>query len=191
MAAALSLAALSAKDQERLRSGMRAPTVRTIRAGTTLYRFASSYDRFHNRPIPRERWATGAWWIDAQGFALIRAQRAQSVKIHGPARALTIGFLARQASAVKQEWSNVDALVTAHVVKDLEVFAGKGRAQHEEPDRSTGFWRYNVHFTWSGWDYITQLYLPWLDPTRPGYRVDGTKVLDAISYGSVESQQLV
>lgn len=191
-AAPLTLAALPARERDRLRSGMRAPQPFEIPEGTTLYRFASSYDRFRRAAIPPVRWATGPWWLDEAGFRLIEAERAASLKAHGndPKRALTLGFLARQAAAVKQEWSNVDVLVTARACAPIAAFAGKGRAQHEVPDRSTGFWNYDVRFVWTGWDRIRQLYLPSLDPVRPGHLIDGRKVLDIGSVTPVESQQL-
>ena len=122
----------------------------------------------------------------------IEAQRAASLKAHGndPKRALTIGFLARQAAAVKQEWSNVDVLVVARTTSPIAAFAGKGRAQHEVPDRSTGFWNYDVRFVWTGWDRIRQLFIPNLDPLKPGQLLDGTTVLDIVSTSQVESQQM-
>jgi hypothetical protein len=188
----LSLAALPPKERERLLSGMRAPKPVQVAAGTTLYRFASSYDRFRNAPIPPARSATGPWWLDEQGFRLIQSERAASLKAHGndPKRALTVGFLARQAAAVKQEWSNVDVLVTARVTTPFAAFSGKGRAQHEVPDRSTGFWNYNVRFVWTGWDRISQLYVPFLDAMKPGHLADGRKIFDIVSTTSIESQQL-
>ena len=186
------LAALPAKERERLRSGMRAPQPVEIPAGTTLYRFASSYDRYRRAKVPPVRWATGPWWLDEAGYRLIQTERAASLKAHGndPKRALTIGFLARQAAAVKQEWSNVDVLVVARTRARIAAFAGKGRAQHEVPDRSTGFWNYDVRFVWTGWDRIQQLFIPNLDPLKPGQLLDGSTVLDIVSTTNVESQQL-
>jgi len=188
----LTLAALPARERERLRSGMRAPQPVEIPAGTTLYRFASSYDRYRHAPIPPARWTTGPWWLDEAGYRLIEAERAASLKAHGndPKRALTVGFLARQAAAVKQEWSNVDVLVLARASANIAAFAGKGRAQHEVPDRSTGFWNYDVRFVWTGWDRIRQLFIPNLDPLKPGQLLDGTTVLDIVSTSPIESQQL-
>lgn len=192
VASPLSLHALPARDRERLRSGMRAPTVATIPAGAPLYRFASSYDRYRKAPIPASRWATGPWWFDQQGFDLIRAEHAASLRAHGndPKRALTFGFLARQAAAVKQEWSNVDVLVIARAATAFEVFTGKGRAQHEVPDRSTGFWNYDVRFTWTGWERINQIFIPFLDLNRPGHRADGTLLFRVMQEDTIASQQL-
>ena len=189
---ASSLASLPPKERERLESGMRAPKPVDVPAGATLYRFASSFDRYRRMPIPPARWATGPWWLDEEGFRLIQAEHAASLKAHGndPKRALTVGFLARQAAAVKQEWSNVDVLVTARTATTIHAFAGKGRSQHEVPDRSTGFWNYDVRFVWTGWERIRQLFIPYLDPMKPGHLLDGSKVLDITSETKIDSQQL-
>ena len=80
---ASSLASLPPKERERLESGMRAPKPVDVPAGATLYRFASSFDRYRRMPIPPARWATGPWWLDEEGFRLIQAEHAASLKAHG------------------------------------------------------------------------------------------------------------
>jgi hypothetical protein len=187
----LSIKTLPEWEQNRLRSGMRAPRVVRLFKGEKVYRFASSFDRYKGVAIPPAQWATGPWWFREQDFRKIEDAEAHSLKVHGGDRnkALTLGFLARWAGAVKQEWSNVDRLVSAELLADLEVFAGAGRTQHGERP-PTGVVKYNLRITWQGWNDVEQLYVPNLDRNNPGHLVDGRHVLQLAKPVAIASQQL-
>jgi len=185
----LTLSTLSSAERERIRSGIRSPRVIRLTAGERIYRFASSYDRGRRKAVAPTAWATGPWWIREDDFLKIEAAQQKSVGVHGPARALTLGFLARQAAAVMQEWSEVDRLVMATMLDGLDVFAGRGRTQFETPP--SGAVNYNLRVTWSGWDDIEQLYLPGLDRGREGHTLDGRRVFEVHHPArSIASQQL-
>lgn len=142
--------------------------------------------------MPSSTWATGPWWLREDDYLTIEAAWNRSLLAHGGDRskALTLGFLARQAAAVMQSWSNVDRLVVADVTADFEVFTGLGRTQHNEVP-PPGAVSYNLKLTWTGWDDVEQLYLPHLDRNREGYLTDGRQVLTVHKPARViESQQL-
>jgi hypothetical protein len=188
----LKLSDLPQWEQARIRSGMRSPRVVTLTAGERIYRFASSWDRYRRKPVPPSAWATGPWWIREDDYLKIEDAWNRSLRVHGGDRskALTLGFLARQATAVMQSWSNVDRLVIADVIADFEVFTGLGRTQYNEIP-PPGAVSYNLKLTWQGWDDVEQLYLPYLDRDREGHLRDGRHVLNIRKpVRVIDSQQL-
>ncbi|MGB9180918.1 MAG: hypothetical protein WCB68_16925 [Pyrinomonadaceae bacterium] len=171
----LSLDQLSNEVWEVLFSGMRSPRVKLLPAGLTLFRFASS-DK------PPETWAAGAWWIADHDYRKILAEHRVS-QIRHRKDGLTLGYLARAATAVRNEWSLMDIVVKAIVREDVMAFVGYGHTQHKEilPN--------GMYITIQGWPEIEQIFIPNISD-RNGRTLLGYKALQVQRQKKVSSQRL-
>jgi hypothetical protein len=171
----LSLEQLPSDARDEVLSGMRSPRVVTLAAGQVLFRFASS-DR------PAASWAAGAWWLFEHDYRKILAQHLISQKQHG-ADGLTLGYLGRVATAVKQGWSKTDVVIKAVVNQEIKAFVGRGRPQYKERAPN------GIYYTFSGWHDTEQIYIPNIGD-RHGRTLLGYQALNIRRQKLVSSQQL-
>lgn len=137
----------SNQELDRVKKGVRKPTVVTLPAGTAVYRFASTQDPNTGSSIPSDRWARGPWWFQEADYRLILE------KYHSEGR-LGLGTVAASAGAVQPTWSLMDVSIKAVLLDDLNVYIGKGATQYREELPNGMF------MTLSGWPEITQVYIP-------------------------------
>jgi len=120
--------------------------------------------RFTDRQYGPDQGLISPWWMTENDFNKIVAAREHSRRAHGgdKSRSLSMGFLARWAAAVPQEWqqdggtsksNTVDLLLRADLRVSVDAFVGRGRAQREQSPNG-------ITVTWSGWPSITQLFIP-------------------------------
>jgi hypothetical protein len=142
--------------REQLGKGIAAPTHTVIPPRTRLCRFTDvGYGPNEGLVSP--------WWIAESDFLKIVAAREHSREAHGgdKRRALSLGFLARWAVAIPQEWqgngrstpTTMDLLLRADVKVPLHAFRGRGRAQREVSPNG-------IDITWTGWASVTQYFIP-------------------------------
>lgn len=161
--------------RQSIESGMRSPRVVTLTAGQVLFRFASS----DSSPA---LWAAGAWWLFEHDYQKILEQHLISQKQHG-ADGLTLGYLGRVATAVKQGWSRTDVVVKAVVGQEIKAFVGRGRPQYKERAPN------GIYYTFSGWHDTEQIYIPNIGD-RHGRTLLGYQALNVLRQKLVSSQQL-
>jgi hypothetical protein len=130
----------------RAMQGMRNPTVTTLHAGDSLYRFASTKNTQTGADIPSDQWARGAWWFQEADYRLI-LQRYHAGR-------LGLGTVGRIAGAVQPSWSLMDVSIKARLLEDLKVYVGKGSTQYRD-ELPNG-----MYITQTGWPDITQVYIP-------------------------------
>jgi hypothetical protein len=154
-----SLQSLDSRVRAELLKGMRVPQPIVLRAGATVVRFANS-------ATWSDRWARSPWWLDESSYQHLEAARRHSLNVHAddPARAMTLGLLAKQALAVRQRWGDgppnlMDMVIRAEIVHEVQAFAGRGHTQYETAPN--GF-----RVTWTGWSSIQQLFIPALAMER-------------------------
>jgi hypothetical protein len=173
--ASLNLDDLPVQVRQSIENGMRSPRVVTLATGQVLFRFASS----DSSPA---LWAAGAWWLFEHDYQKILAQHLISQKQHG-ADGLTLGYLGRVATAVKQGWSKTDVVVKAVVSQEINAFAGRGRPQYKERAPN------GIYYTFSGWHDTEQIYIPNIGD-RHGRTLLGYQALNIRRQKLVGSQQL-
>jgi hypothetical protein len=182
------LGSLPARARENLLDGICNPCESSLTTGTIIVRFANS-SRWP------DRWTASPWWVREIDFRRIEAARGRSLRIHDgdPTRALTMGFLGKQALAVPQQWrpdgppNLMDVVVRAEVLKELPCFVGQARVQREVAPN--GF-----RLTWGGWPAVEQIFIPHFaqhpDPLIGPWRKPEEPVLRVLQSTLVSSQQL-
>ncbi len=128
--------------------GVRAATIKSLLAGTAIFRFASTKNPRTGEPIPSTSWARGPWWFAERDYRTI-LMRYQT-------GALGLGTVARAAGAVQPSWSLMDVSIKAYLRYDTEVYVGTGKTQYRDPLPNGMF------MTLSGWPDIEQIYIPGL-----------------------------
>jgi hypothetical protein len=170
-----------------LLKGIRVPRPAILAPGTIIVRFANSGSW-------ADRYSASPWWIQEIDFRQIQATQQHSLDVHGndPQRALTLGFIGRQALAVKQRWFEsgphnlMDVVVRAEVLRELPCFVGRGHSQYETAPN--GF-----RLTWTGWSSVEQIFVPELVKHRGPYIgpwMDREPVVRVIQSIPITSQQL-
>lgn len=126
--------------------GMRRPTVETLAAGETIFRFASTKKPKSGEDVPSDRWARGPWWFRDADYRKI-LQRYQ-------AGGLGLGTVARSAGAVQPSWSLMNVSIKARLLDDIKVYIGKGSTQYRDVLPN------GMYVTLTGWPDIEQVYIP-------------------------------
>ena len=152
--------------------------------------------RFTDRKHGPDNGLVSPWWMTENDFLKIVAAREQSRRAHNgdKSKSLSIGFLARWAAAVPQEWqqgdgphssTTVDLLLRADLRVPIDAFVGRGRAQREQSPNG-------ITVTWSGWPEITQLFIPAFSRKQmpPASLHDVLQVLSVGAPTNVTSHQL-
>jgi hypothetical protein len=132
-----------------------------LRPGNYYYRFASS-----NSSNSAKR--GGGWWIDFENFKKIDSfARSNQYSIRDAARLML---------ALPYDWTRVDCLVRAMLVKPLKAYSGEGKPAQGSKDG------YDNNTTWIPTQHlkVCQLYIP-------GLFIRGTKPREQL-YESVFSQ---
>ena len=120
--------------------------------------------RFTDRKFGHTDGLVSPWWITENDFLKVVAARERSRQAHAgdKSRGLSLGFVARWAAAIPQEWqtagkpgkpTTVDLLLRADLLVSVDAFVGRGRAQQETAPNG-------INLKWSGWPQITQLFIP-------------------------------
>ena len=120
--------------------------------------------RFTDRKYGPNNGLISPWWMTENDFLKIVDARERSRRAHNgdKSKSLSMGFLARQAAAVPQEWqqndgsytpTTVDLLLRADLRVPIDAFVGRGRAQREQSPNG-------ITVTWAGWPGITQIFIP-------------------------------
>ena len=147
-----------------LTKGIANPSPVKLRPPLRLYRFTDKA----RGPLGG---MVGPWWITENDFRKILDARERSRKAHGgdTSAALSLGFLARWAVAVPQEWqedgrpivrTTMDMLVVGDLRRPVAAFVGRGGRQDEVAPNG-------ITMHWSGWPTITQIYIPSLSRAQP------------------------
>ncbi|QDV27509.1 hypothetical protein [Aureliella helgolandensis] len=138
--------AVSKLELSRAAQGMRAPVVATLKAGDSLFRFASTQNPQTGIDIPSDQWARGAWWFQESDYRKI-IQGYQTGN-------LGLGTVARSAGAVQPSWSLMNVSIKARLLDDIQVYLGAGSTQYRD-ELPNG-----MYMTLSGWPNVTQVYIP-------------------------------
>lgn len=168
--AGLTLDSVDAKTAELVKSGIRAPRVRRLPPGMKLYRFACA----DNAPT---HWPAGPWWVGQKTFHRIVQEAIRQDSQFG------MGWAARHALAIRQQWSKVNALVEAVVAEEIYVFAGTGKNQYREPAPN------GMLVTWAAWPNVEQMFLPHISD-RFGLTDLGRRALTVYRSAPITSYQL-
>ena len=168
--AGLSLDSLDSSVARLVKSGIRSPKVRCLPLGTKLYRFACA-------DYPRPSWPAGPWWVGRKAFSRILQE---AIRQDGE---LGLGWSARRALAIQQQWSKVNALVEATVAEEIYVFAGIGANQYREPAPN------GMVITWQAWKNIEQFFLPGVSD-HGGLTDLGRRALNIYRSAPISSYQL-
>jgi hypothetical protein len=161
---------MSKLEYARAAAGIRNPTVVTLSAGDTIFRFASTRNPQTGADIPSDQWARGAWWFREADYRTI-VQRYQAGK-------LGFGTVARMAGAVQPSWSLMDVSIKARLLDDIKVYTGKGSTQYRD-ELPNG-----MYVTQTGWPDIDQLYIPGMrGPAFQVLHVIRKKVITTDSFG--------
>lgn len=171
-----------------LKSGISNPTYMRLTPPLRLCRFT-------DRRYGSLNGVVSPWWIVESDFLKIIAARERSRAVHGgdKARALSLGFLARWAVAVPQEWqrdggfkpTTMDLLLRADLRQPLDAFTGRARVQREISPNG-------IDITWSGWTEVTQFYFPALSRLAPSCATvrDALQLLSVGAPTYIKSSQL-
>lgn len=146
-----------------LRRGMRAPSPTRLTPPLRLCRFT-------DRRYGPNAGLVSPWWITETDFQKIVLARERSRAAHGGDKAigLSLGFVARWAVAIPQEWqedgkpssaTTMDLLLRADLKAPVDAFVGRGCTQRETTANG-------IDMKWTGWPSITQLYIPALSRKR-------------------------
>jgi hypothetical protein len=127
-------------------NGIRDPGVTILMPGEDLYRFASSVNPGSRRKVPIQAQIERGWWFRSRDW-----QKILKSYLSG---ALNLGTVARIAGAVQWSWSNMDVLVKARVLSEIEAWEGFGRPQYRDilPN--------GMAVTLRGFPDVVQLYIP-------------------------------
>lgn len=188
----ISFNSVSAFELTRLKSGIKSPRLDIIPITTPIFRFASSFNRSRNKMTNANEQVQGPWWLSVEDYLKIEREYwlGLSMKRGNKSTAMPLGWYARRAAAIKQEWSNVDLLIRAEVVASVKVFKGLGIDQNREPYGGKGFGMASVYFSWNAWKSIEQIFIPNLDPSNVGKLNTGEILLKNISIQPIDSIQL-
>lgn len=156
-----------------VQSALRSPRTVTLHTGEALFRFASTDNN-------STKWAGGAWWIRESDYYQINSRYEAGRRQHKE-DALTFGFIARGALAVKPSWSRLDVVVKALVLQDINAFEGVGQTQRDELDNG-------IQITLPGWPSISHLYIPGISDGN-GRTTIGYQALSVIKQKVITSQQ--
>lgn len=147
---------LGSAQRDELLSGIANPEFVQLASPLRLCRFT---DSGHG---PNEG-LVSPWWIAEADFLKIIAARDRSRAAHNndASRALSLGFLARWAVAIPQEWQRdgkgkptaMNLLLRADLKGSLDAFVGRAREQRETSPNG-------ITLKWSGWPSVTQYYIP-------------------------------
>jgi hypothetical protein len=148
--------------------GLRQPRVDCLQTGEILFRFAST-------ERSKDLWASGPWWVREQDYRKIVRAHEQSD--------WSLGLTGRSALAVKQGWNQMDVVVKALVMQDINVFCGLGRTQYRE--LLPNGW----YLTLRGWPDIEQVYIPNIGGPH-GRTLVGYQALKVLRQKRVSSLQL-
>ena len=151
------LASLPEAVRDDLRKGIRDPVPVRLQPNLRLCRFT-------DRKYGPNAGLVSPWWITEADFNKIIAARERSRAAHGNDKAigLSLGFMARWAVAIPQEWQNegkpgapttMDLLLRGDLKVPVVAFVGRGRTQEETTANG-------ITMKWTGWPDITQLYIP-------------------------------
>jgi hypothetical protein len=133
-------------DYSKALRGIRTPVITTLPAGLEVFRFASSVRPGTGETIASTDWSKSPWWsLKADYYRILARHKAG---------ALSLGTVARSATAVQPSWSRMDILISARLKEDTEAYQGKGKTQYRDllPN--------GMYMTLTGWPDITQLYIP-------------------------------
>ncbi len=128
--------------------GVRTVTIRSLSAGTAIFRFASTKNPKTGVAIPSTSWARGPWWFAESDYRTILMRHQTG--------ALGLGTVARSAEAVQPSWSLMDVSIKAYLRYDTEAYVGTGKTQYRDHLPNGMF------MTLSGWPNIEQIYIPGL-----------------------------
>lgn len=168
--AGLSLDTVSPELRGLVESGIHNAAVRALPPGMRLYRFASD-------KLDRAFWPAGPWWVDRSTFNHIVQQAIRQPAGFG------VGWSARRALAIRQQWSRVNILVEAEVAEKIYVFHGRGTTQYREPTPN------GMYITWEAWRNVEQLFLPYISD-RHGLTPLGRRALHIYRMAQISSFQL-
>ena len=187
----ISLNNLSTFEYERLKSGIKSPRLETIPVTTPIFRFASSLNRRRNKQANQNEQVQGPWWLGTEDYLKIEREYwlGFSQKNGDKSVAMPLGWYARRAAAIRQEWSNVDLLIRAEVVASVKVYKGLGIDQKHEPYGGKGFGMASVHFSWDAWKSIEQIFIPNLDTNNVGKMKTGEILLKNINIQPIDNIQ--
>jgi len=185
---------VSNKEKKEINSGIRSPKVADLNVGTNdptyIYRFSSSVNRKDGENRDPEKQKLGAWWISSSDFLKIESEYLKHLATCNGDKSIAfpLGWFARRAEAIRQEWSNVDILIRAKIVADAKVFKGIGTIQYREavPHPGNG----TVSFTWVAWKNIEQIFIPNLDANNVGYVESGKQIFEIIDHRPISSYQI-
>jgi hypothetical protein len=126
--------------------GIREPRATVLVPGEDLYRFATSTSPGTGRKVPLQMQAGGGWWFRSRDW-----QKILKSYLSG---ALNLGTVARIAGAVQWSWSNMDVLVKARLLSEVEAWEGFGRPQYRDilPN--------GMAVTLRGFPDVVQVYIP-------------------------------
>lgn len=174
---------LDAEELQRVLDGMREPKRMVLPLGTKLYRVEAIRRQREGKPPPPPP-GSGGWWIGQKAFNKIMQGALTDPEDRG------LGHAAREAAAVKYEWSNCDLLVEAHIKKKIVIFYGKGNPMSGQvsiegnPD---------VPYEFKGWDDIDQWYLPKsykLSNNEQGGREQSVEIYRTVQLHNVQNTPL-
>lgn len=185
----MNLAGLSEPMSDEVRSGIIDPVPVKLSPPLRLCRFT-------DRKYGPNDGLLSPWWITEGDFLKIVVARERSREAHGgdKQRGLSLGFMARWAVAVPQEWQSpgrpaksttMDLLLRGDLLTPLDAFVGRGKVQSETVPNG-------ITMKWSGWPEITQLYIPAFSRKRtpPATLSDVLSVLAVGAPTDIVSRQL-
>ncbi len=131
---------------DRASAGIKNPTVTVLLPGEDLYRFASSVDPRTGRKVPASVQLQGPWWFRSRDWQKILKDYLKG--------SFSLGTTARIAGAVQWSWSNMDVLLKARVLDEIEAWEGPGLPQYRDilPN--------GMAVTLRGFPDVVQLYIP-------------------------------
>jgi hypothetical protein len=147
-------------EEAKAAAGIRSPSVTVLAFGEDVYRFGTSVRSGGGGVVSAARQASGPWWFRSRDWQKILRRFLQG--------SFNLGTTARLAGAVQWSWSNMDVLLKARVVQEIEAWEGLGLAQYRDvlPNGMT--------VTLHGFPDVVQLYVPGMPAAAAAFRIVDT-----------------
>lgn len=154
----------------RAAAGIDSPEVAVLNTGEEIYRFASSAQPSTGNRMALADQESGPWWFRSRDWQRILKRYLTNQ--------LTLGTTARIGAAVQWSWSNMDVLLKARVVMDVEVWEGRGRTQYRD------YLPNGIAVTLHGDPDAMQLYVPGM----PGVGAMAFQIIDRLDVASSDAR---